>query len=142
MTPVPALPIFNGHLRPCRAEGVTIRTGPSFGSFQPLNSLSGQAGDLYLDRNAFSIPQPFTLGSLGLYLPEVRGFSSQAEDISLVKQFKIYERLSTELRADFFNAFNRRNLNSPVTDLSNPNFGRITGSSAARIIQLGWRMEF
>lgn len=121
---------------------MAIRTGPGFGSFQPLNSLSGQQGDLYLDRSAFSIPQPFTLGSLGLYLPDVRGFSSRSEDISLVKKFRLKEQWSTELRADFFNAFNRRNLNAPVTDLSNPNFGRITGGGAARTIQLGWRMDF
>ena len=137
-----SLPIFNGYLRPNRVEGVGIRTGPGFGSFQPLNSLSGQQGDLYLDRNAFSIPQPFTLGSLGLFLPDVRGFASRSEDISLVKKFRLKEQWSTELRADFFNAFNRRNLNAPVTDLSNPNFGRITGGGAARTIQLGWRMDF
>ena len=47
-----------------------------------------------------------------------------------------------ELRGDFFNAFNRKNLASPVTDLSNANFGRITGQGAARTIQLGFRAEF
>jgi hypothetical protein len=137
-----SLPIFNGYLRLNRVEGVDIRTGTGPGSFQPLNSLTGQQGDFYLDRNAFSIPQPFTLGSLGLYLPNVRGFASRGEDLSLVKKFRLKERWSTELRADFFNAFKRRNLNAPVTDLSNPNLGRITGGCAARTIQLEWRMDF
>ncbi len=137
-----SLPIFNGHLRPNRVGGVPIRIGPGFGSFEPLNALSGQAGDLFLDRNAFATPQPFTFGNLGVFLPDVRGFSSRSEDLSLVKKFRLREKLSTELRADFFNAFNRRNLNDPVTDLTNPNFGRINGSGAARTIQLGWRMDF
>lgn len=66
--------------------------------------------------------------SLRLCLPDVRGVASRDEDISLVK-------------TDFFTAFSRRNLNSPVADLSNPNFGRITGAGAARTIQLGWRMD-
>ncbi len=137
-----SLPIFNGHLRPNRLEGVPVRIGPEFGSFQPLNALTGQAGDFYLNRAAFATPQPFTLGTLGVFLPDVRGFSSRSEDISLVKKFFLGEKWVTELRADFFNAFNRRNLNGPVTDLTNPNFGRITGSGAARTIQLGWRMDF
>ncbi len=136
------LPIFNGHLRPNRVEGTDIRIGPGFQDFQPLNALTGQTGDLYLNRAAFATPQPFSFGNLGVYLPNVRGFSSRGEDISAVKKFRLRERWSTEFRADFFNAFNRRNLNNPVTDLTNPNFGRITGGGAARVVQFGWRMDF
>ncbi len=123
-----SLPIFNGHLRPNRVEGTPVRIGPGFGSFEPLNALSGHAGDFYLNRAAFATPQPFTFGTLGVFLPDVRGFANRSEDLSLVKKFKLRESISTELRADFFNAFNRRNLNNPVTDLTNPNFGRITGT--------------
>jgi len=43
---------------------------------------------------------------------------------------------------DFFNAFNRKNLSSPITDTTNANFGRITGQGAARVIQLAFRAEF
>ena len=109
---------------------------------QYLNALSGQQGDFYLNRNAFAIPQPFTLGNLGVYLPNVRGFGSAQEDISAIKRFRIRERFSSELRGDFFNAFNRRNLNAPVTDLTSGNFGRVTGQGTARVIQLGWRLDF
>jgi hypothetical protein len=46
------------------------------------------------------------------------------------------------VRADFFNAFNRRNLADPVADLTNPNFGRIVSQGSARVIQLGMRMDW
>lgn len=137
------LPIFNGHLRPDRVPDVPVRIGPGFGSFRPLNVLSGEQGDLFLNPEAFATPPPFTFGNLGVFLPDVRGFGQRSEDISAMKQFRFRpEGVSMEFRADFFNAFNRRNLNNPVADRTNPNFGRITGSGAARIVQFGWRLEF
>jgi hypothetical protein len=142
VTTTNGLPIFNGHLRPNRVGDVPIRIGPGFGEFQPLNALTGQQGDLFLDRSAFAAPAPFTFGNLGVFLPDIRGFAQRGEDISAVKRFRIREKLRTEFRADFFNAFNRRNLNNPVSDITNANFGRITGAGAARVIQFGWRMDF
>lgn len=136
------LPIFSGHLRPNRVAGAPIGIGPSHGSFEPLNGLSGQRGDLYLSREAFAIPAPFTLGTLGVYLPDLRGFGLRQEDLSIARRFVIKEGRRIELRGDFFNAFNRKNFGNPITDLSNANFGRITGQGAARIIQLGFRAEF
>ena len=130
-------PIFNGYLRPNRVSGVPIRIGEGQSDFQPLNGLSGQRGDLFLNKDAFAIPGPFTLGNLGVFLPDVRSFGSHGEDLSISRRITIKERRRIELRGDFFNAFNRRNLSGPVTDLSNANFGRITGQGAARIIQLG-----
>jgi Carboxypeptidase regulatory-like domain len=135
-------PIFNGYLRPNRVPGVPIRIGSGPGDFQPLNGLSGQRGDLFLNKDAFAIPQAFTLGNLGVFLPDVRSFGYHDEDLSIVRRIRFKERGRVELRGDFFNAFNRKNLSAPVTDLSNANFGRITGQGPARVIQLGFRTEF
>lgn len=136
------LPIFGGQLRPNLVQGVPILIGPGRGGFQPLNSLSGQRGDLYLNKDAFATPAPFTLGNLGYALPNVRAFGSAGEDLSLVKKTYFAETRSFEFRADAFNAFNRRNLNGLVADLSNPNFGRYTGQGGARVVQLGFRLDF
>jgi hypothetical protein len=136
------LPIFNGHLRPNRNEGVAIAQGAGHGDFSPFNALSGDRGETLLNRDAFSLPAPFTLGTLGVALPDVRTFGRSVEDFSIIRRINIRERQRMEIRADFFNALNRRNLNAPVQDLSNPNFGRITGQAAARIIQLGARFDF
>lgn len=136
------LPIFNGHLRPNRVADVPIGIGPGRGSFEPLNALTGQQGDLYLNKAAFAVPQAYTLGNLAYFLPDLRGFGFIGEDFSVAKRIAFTERLSSEFRVDFFNALNRRNLNNPNTDLSSANFGRITGQGSPRIIQLGFRMDF
>jgi hypothetical protein len=107
-----------------------------------LNGLSGDRGDLFLNREAFAVPAPFTLGTLGVVLPNIRTFGNRGEDFSLIRRLPIKERRRAELRADFFNLLNHRNLGDPIADLSNPNFGRITGQGAARVIQLGLRFEF
>jgi hypothetical protein len=136
------LPIFGGHLRPNGVEGVPVGIGPGRGDFEPFNGLTGQQGDLYLDRAAFTVPAPFTLGTLPVFLPDVRGPGSINEDLSVTKRNRIRESTSIEFRADFFNAFNRRNLSNPVTDLTNPTFGRITGQGQPRVVQLGFRLDF
>jgi hypothetical protein len=136
------LPIFGGHLRPNRVEGVDVAIGPGRGDFEPFNGLTGQVGDFYLNRAAFSTPAPFTLGTLPVFLPNVRGPGSMGEDISVTKRQYITEKRWLEVRADFFNALNRRNLNNPVTNLTDPNFGRITGQGQPRVIQLGLRVDF
>ena len=45
-------------------------------------------------------------------------------------------------RVDAYNAFNRVNLNPPVTDLSNVNFGKVTGQYTARLFQGHLRIRF
>ncbi len=135
------LPLFNGHLRP-NHTGAGIRTPVLRGAFQPQNTLTGQAGDLFLNRDAFAAPAPFTLGTLGTFLPDIRGFGIRNENLSLVRVVSFGEHRRAELRADLFNAFNRRNLADPVTDLSNPGFGRINGQGSARVVQLGFRADF
>jgi hypothetical protein len=136
------LPIFGGQLRPDRVNGTPVSQGPGRADFVPLDVLSGNLGNALLNRQAFAVPAPFTLGTLGPYLPDLRGFGVRGEDFSLFRRFRAGERARIEFRSDFFNAFNHRNLNAPITDLSDPNFGRITGQGAARVIQLGFRATF
>ena len=136
------LPIFNGYLRPNRVNNVPMGISPGRGNFEPLNTLTGQQGDLYLDRAAFEAPAPYTLGNLGVFLPDVRGPGTINEDFALAKSFRVTEKRRIEFRADLFNAFNRRNLNDPSTDLTSASFGRITGQKAARVAQFGFRFDF
>ncbi len=137
-----SLPLFNGVLRPNLVAGQTLRSGGGRGSFDPTNQLSGQPGEVYINRGAFAAPAPFTFGNLAQFLPWLRAFGLVSEDLSLSKSFAVRERSRLELRTDWFNALNRRNLNAPVTDLTSVNFGRITSQQPARVIQLGARFEF
>jgi hypothetical protein len=90
--------------------------------------------------SAFPAPLPGQDGNLGRTTYRGPGFAQV--DLSLAKTFSITERFKAKLRADAFNAFNRVNLNNPVTDLSNANFGKSTGTNTPRLIQLGLRVSF
>jgi hypothetical protein len=105
-------------------------------------------GTPYLNPAAFATqplsPQgiPSHIGTAPAVLVGVRGPAGYSEDIGLLKRFSAGER-DIEFRADFINAFNRSGLGSPITDLSDPNFGRIFGvSSGPRRIQLSLRATF
>jgi hypothetical protein len=45
-------------------------------------------------------------------------------------------------RVEFFNLFNRVNLDRAIGDVSNTNFGRSTQALGARNIQFGAKIEF
>ena len=136
------LPIFNRDLRPNLVSGVDPFVNNSHSEFRPFNSLTGDRGDVQLNAAAFAIPAANTFGNLAPYLSSVRSFGNANEDISLLKRQYIREGQFIEFRTDWFNAANRSQLNAPVTDLTSPNFGRITGQRAARVIQFGVRYGF
>jgi hypothetical protein len=88
----------------------------------------------------FPVPAPGTNGDLGRNT--FRGPGYAQVDLSLSKRFQVTERVSTQLRVEAFNAFNRVNLNNPVLDLVNNNFGRSTSALTPRSVQLGLRLQF
>ena len=85
--------------------------------------------------------------SLGTYgtLPRnfFRGPSVVNMDMAVSKTTALYgERLKLEIRADFFNIFNHAEFKNPITNISSPLFGQITGTADPRIIQLAARFSF
>ena len=57
------------------------------------------------------------------------------------------ESVSLQVRADAFNALNHVNYNNPNTNISSPDFGRITSASLVsglgnRVGQIGARLTF
>ena len=109
---------------------------------------SGGPGDPYLNPAAFSqIPRspngvPTRLGTAPKML-DIRGFHQFGEDLGLRKKFNFSEQRSFEVRADFFNPFNRAGRGDPVTNITNPLFGKITGAQRGpRNIQIEARVTF
>jgi len=88
----------------------------------------------------FTAPTPGTEGNETPYRFREPGYANT--DISLAKNTKIVERLNFQLRFDFFNAFNRPNLNTVDTNLPDGNFGKATGQYNPRWIQLGANINF
>src|SRR5262249_50287053 len=83
----------------------------------------GQVGDL--GRNTFRGP----------------GFARV--DASLQKNFRaITERVTTNLRLEALNAFNRANLNPPSTNLNSNNFGKTTSADPGRVYRMTLMLRF
>ena len=98
---------------------------------------------------AFSVPANGTWGNAGRNL--ARGPKFWQTDLSLVKNFRVTERIGVDFRVDAFNAFNRAQFGDPVGDFSSPSFGQITttvnngaatGSGTAREFQFSLRAKF
>ena len=88
----------------------------------------------------FPLPAPGVNGNLGRN--RFRGPGYAQVDLSLSKKFPITERVAAQLRLDAFNALNRVNLNNPVLDLVNNNFGKSTSALTPKSYQLGLRILF
>ena len=88
----------------------------------------------------FTVPTPGTEGNEAPFRFREPGYANT--DISVAKNTKIVERVSFQLRFDFFNAFNRPNLNSVDANLPDGSFGKATGQYNPRWIQLGAKINF
>lgn len=122
---------YGGGSRP-NSTGVSARlSGPSEARL-----------DRWFDTSAFTQPAPFTFGNVARTLGDVRGPANVNFDLSLLKNIAVTERVRAQLRGEAFNAFNNTNFGTPNTALASPTFGTINSAGAARIIQLGLKVNF
>jgi hypothetical protein len=75
------------------------------------------------------------------------GFDFASLDVRLSRRFRLAEKASLDLMAEAFNVLNRTNLQFPNNIFGSgsvplPSFGRATGASDPRQIQLGLRVSF
>jgi hypothetical protein len=98
-------------------------------------------GGYYFNPNAFSPNSPGTAGNSALGI--LRNPGTWALDMGVFKNFKVVEGQTLQFRSEFFNAFNHPNLSGPDININDPqNFGRLTGKSGVRIIELGLKYNF
>ena len=94
----------------------------------------------FLAPSAFALP---ALGKFGnLAKGSLRGPGLLNFDLGIFKTFPITERWTLQFRAEFFNAFNRANFNSPGTTVSAGGFGSILSARDPRIGQLALKILF
>ena len=105
-------------------------------------------GTPYLNPAAFAV-QPLSAqgvpSRVGTAPPilDARGPMLLSEDVGLMKRFAAGGERSFEFRVDMINALNRSGVGGPITDISNPNFGRIFSvGQGARRLQLSVRATF
>lgn len=95
---------------------------------------------LYNNGAAISNPALRTYGTLGRNA--FRGPDRTNVNLTIAKNTAITERTNLEIRADFFNAFNQTQFNTPNVSMTSSLFGQISGTGDPRIIQLAARFTF
>ncbi|MGD0922323.1 MAG: carboxypeptidase-like regulatory domain-containing protein [Terriglobia bacterium] len=103
----------------------------------------GDPSNHYFDPAGFSDPGYGNFGNSGPYVAGLNGFGTASENLAVYKDFKIKERLKLQIRAEFFNVFNRHYFDNPNTSLGSPQFGDVMSvGGSPRVGQLGARFEW
>ncbi len=115
---------------------------PSFG-----NSISAERSNFITGLfpvAAFPRPAPGTQGDLGRNTFDGPGLANA--NLGIIKGIRIpwftSEGARFEIRGEIFNVLNRVNLTQPNGDLASGLFGRSTGQSLPRTVQLGLRIQY
>jgi hypothetical protein len=86
---------------------------------------------------------PETLGTIGnaprrfFYGPGLNNW-----DLAVLKDTKITESKSLQLRFEMFNAWNHTQFQGPSGNISSGTFGFITSANSARVLQVGAKILF
>lgn len=94
----------------------------------------------WFNTSAFTAPQYGYFGNAGP--GTILGPGTINFDLAINKDFHIGEHLTSQLRGEFFNAFNHANFNSISTSLGSGAFGQITGAADPRIVEIALRFQF
>jgi hypothetical protein len=106
-----------------------------------LSGLShGQEIQRFFNTSLFVPNAIGTFGNTGKNI--LRGPRSFNTDAGLIKNIRITERLRSQVRGEFFNAFNNVNFSNPGTTVGSPSLGKITSAGSPRIIQLALKLSF
>lgn len=137
---------LSGVIRPDLVLGQTIISNSS----APVLFNGVKGGATYLNPAAFADPPvspggrniAVRPGTLGPWLPNVRGPMAHSHDLGLMKSHRFTESIIWSLQITATNFMNLALPNDPVTSLSNPFFGQITGKYGSRNIELATRLVF
>ena len=89
---------------------------------------------------AFGQPAIYTFGDEGRGAMRAPGIVDV--DLSLSRNFRLREGMTFQFRGEAFNASNHTNLGSPAKAFGAADFGSITTSGPARILQVGAKLRF
>ncbi|MBS1824836.1 MAG: TonB-dependent receptor [Acidobacteria bacterium] len=97
----------------------------------------------YFNTAVFSAPGPFEFGSAPRTLPDVRSDGLRNFDLSLFKNFVVWEGATLQLRGEFFNVFNTVRFDAPSGAFGNAPFGSINAQeNLPRNVQVALRFSF
>ncbi len=102
--------------------------------------LSNPTPSRWINTAAFASPAAFTFGNSGRNI--LRSDWNRTFDLSLFREFPVYERFRLQLRGEAYNAFNTPIFKAAVKDISSINFGKVVAASDPRILQLSVKVTF
>jgi hypothetical protein len=116
--------------------------GRVFGRRNAFDPTSGKyTGYQWFDNSPYSATGPEQFGNCPAQGP-VRGPGFAGVDLSVQKNFPVTERVRVQFRADFLNAFNRVNLNTPSGSCCGGTMGLINSSQDPRNIQFALKLYY
>lgn len=128
--------LFNTGLLPDRVPNVSGYLDNNNGNFDLVNSR-------YISPSAFTRPAPGSLGNNARLDSVLRGWASYNESVSLYKDFVFADRVTWRVGGNSANLFNRHQWCDPDTNLSNANFGSVSGQcNLPRAIQIYMKLNF
>jgi hypothetical protein len=123
------------------ASGADLSRHFDGATFNPDNH--ADPGNNYFSPAGFSDPGYGNFGDSGPYVAGLNGFGNASENLAIYKDFRIKERMKLQIRAEFFNVFNRHYFDNPNNSLGSPYFGNVVAvGGSPRVGQLGARFEW
>lgn len=128
------LPVDNANIGPGPAQRPDVLRDPNLKAEQ-------QTPERWFDTAAFLMPAPYTFGNAGRNIVFGDGLTNM--DLSVQKLFTLSDRLTLQLRGEFFNAFNNTNFaDAPGRIAFTPGFGRYFAAENPRQVQLALKLLF
>ncbi|MEO6807091.1 MAG: carboxypeptidase regulatory-like domain-containing protein [Edaphobacter sp.] len=101
-----------------------------------------QASSLWFYTGAFAAPSPTSIVPGTAKRGTIEGPGFNRLDLGVFRNFRIFERLNFQFRAEAFNAMNHTNVQSIGTSATSGSFGEVTGYRDARILQFAGKFTF
>ncbi|MHB1936662.1 MAG: outer membrane beta-barrel protein [Acidobacteriaceae bacterium] len=136
--------LVNGFDRPNIVPGVALKT---FSYSRSKDYFTGKTATqpIQFTTNAFANTGPWAIGDSKRAYAALRTPPLRTENFDIIKYFHITDRVQASLRVDYFNAFNRTQLQAPDQNSLDSTFGQITNLSSQisnRQGQATFRLEF
>ena len=136
--------LVNSFDRPNLIKGVPFKTF-NYGMSKAYFTGKTAVQPVQITTNAFQNTGPFEVGNSQRSYGAMRAPPLRIESFDVIKDFRIGERVQASLRLDYFNAFNRTQLEAPDTNSLDSTFGQITNLNSQisnRQGQATFRVEF
>ena len=121
------LPLQFGAPNTLSAYGFTVAR-PNISDFKAL-AIDNPTPDRWFNTAAVTAPAPFTIGSASRWVPNVRFGPTRNLDFSIAKNWRIYEKVKLQFRAESFNLTNTPQFGRASTTVGAGDFGRVSGTA-------------